>query len=124
MACPRTQKKRARKRDKEQCQLCGDSSPINYGRLEVHHIDCRCKGGSDELENFVTLCDLCHAVVHEHMGPTWVGLSKFPIEKRDENKIVLNQAREEFEVYLRLPIEERRRIQRELWAEWNIMHMT
>ncbi len=124
MACLRTQKKRARKRDNEQCQICGDVLPIKYGRLEVHHIDYRCKGGSDQLENLVTLCDLCHAVKHEHMGPAWVGLSKSPIEKRNENKIILDQAREEFESYLRLPIEERRRIQRKLWAEWNIICKT
>jgi predicted restriction endonuclease len=117
----KTQKKRARKRDKQQCQICGDFSPINYGRLEAHHIDYRCKGGSDELENLVTLCDLCHAVIHEHMGPAWVGLCKFPIEKREENKIILNQAQEEFENYLRLPIKERRNVQRKLWAELNII---
>ena len=117
----KTQNKRARKRDKEECQICGDFLPINYGRLEVHHIDYRCKGGSDELENLVTLCDLCHAVIHDHMGPAWVGLFKFPIDKRDQNKIILNQVREEFESYLRLPIEERRHIQKELWVEWNVM---
>ena len=85
MACQRTQKKRARIMDKQQCQICGDILPVAYGRLEVHHIVHRCKRGSDELENLVTLCDLCHAVTHDHMGPAWVGLSKFPTEKREHS---------------------------------------
>ena len=120
MACLKTQKKRVRYRNKHQCQICGEFLPVHYGRLEVHHIDYRCKGGSDELENLVTLCDLCHAVIHDHMGPAWVGLDKFPIEKRDQNKLILDQAREEFECYLRLPIEQRHNIQKELWAQWGI----
>lgn len=81
MVSLKTQKKRARIRDKEQCQICGEVLPVPYGRLEVHHIVPRSKGGSDELENLVTLCDLCHAVVTPHMGPAWVGLSKFPPEE-------------------------------------------
>jgi 5-methylcytosine-specific restriction endonuclease McrA len=117
MACLKTQKKRVRYRDKHQCQICGEVLPVHYGRLEVHHIDYRCKGGSDELENLVTLCDLCHAVIHDHMGPAWVGLDKFPIEKRDQNKLILDQAREEFESHLRLPIGQRHNIQKELWAQ-------
>jgi hypothetical protein len=120
MVCLKTQKKRVRNRDKQQCQICGEVLPVHYGRLEVHHIDYRSKGGSDESENLVTLCDLCHAVKHDHMGPAWVGLDKFPIEKREQNKLILIQAQEEFESYLRLPMEKRRRIQRELWAQWGI----
>ena len=121
MVCLTTQKKRVRNRDKQQCQICGEVLPVHYGRLEVHHIDYRSKGGSDESGNLVTLCDLCRAVNHDHMGPAWVGLDKFSIEKREQNKLILIQAQEEFESYLRLPIEERRRIQRELWAQWGIM---
>src|SRR4030067_1525687 len=120
MACLKTQKKWVRHRNKQQCQICGDALPVHYGRLEVHHIDYRCKGGSDELENLVTLCDLCHAVIHDHMGPAWVGLSKVPTEKREQSKQILKQAQEEFESYLLLQIEERRRIQNELWSQWGI----
>lgn len=121
MASLRTQKRLAKTRDKYQCQICGEVLPVSYGRLEVHHIVHRCKGGSDELENLVTLCDLCHAVTHDHMGPAWVGLFKFPIERQERNKLVLKQAREEFESYLHLHVEERRRIQNELWQQWGIM---
>lgn len=96
--------------------------PVPFGRLEVHHIIYRCNGGSGELENLVTICDLCHAVIHDHMGPAWVGLSKVPIEKLEQSKQILKQAQEEFESYLRLPMEERRRIQNELWPQWGIAH--
>jgi len=120
MAGLRTQKKWTRIRDNQQCQICGDVLPVPYGRLEVHHIVHRCKGGTNESENLVTLCDLCHAVTHDHMGPAWLGLSAFSVEKQQELRPVLNQAKQEFESYLSLPIEERRRIQKELWAEWGI----
>ena len=117
----RTQKKWARIRDHHQCQICGDILPVPYGRLEVHHIVYRCKGGSDELQNLVTLCDLCHAVIHDHMGPAWVGLSKFPVEKRKQVRLILNWTKKEFEGYLYLPIEERHCIKKQLWAEWDIV---
>jgi len=121
MASLKTQKKRVKIRDEQRCQVCGDRLPVPYGRLEVHHIVYRSKGGSDELENLVTLCDLCHAVIHDHMGPAWVGLSKFPIEEQEQVKLILNLAREEFESYLRLTIEERRRIQKDLWLQWEVL---
>ena len=121
MMCLKTQKKCVRNRDKEQCQVCGDVLPVHYGRLEVHHIDYRCNGGSDQSENLVTLCDLCHAVIHPHMGPAWVGLFKLPKEKSQHHKLILDQARKEFESYLRLPIEQRNSIQKELWAQWGII---
>jgi len=54
------------------------------------------------------------------MGPAWVGLSKVPTEKREQSKQILKQAQEEFESYLLLQIEERRRIQNELWSQWGI----
>ncbi|MFX0202008.1 MAG: HNH endonuclease [Candidatus Hodarchaeota archaeon] len=114
------QKKWARIRDNHRCQICGDVLPVPYGRLEVHHIVHRRKGGTNDLENLTTLCDLCHAVTHDHMGPAWVGLSEFPREKQEQLRPTLNRAKEEFESYLRLPIEQRRRIQIELWAEWGI----
>jgi len=120
VASLRTQKRRTRIRDNQQCQICGEVLPVPFGRIEVHHIIYCCNGGSDELENLATLCDLCHAVIHDHMGPAWVGLSKVPTEEREQRKQILKQAQEEFESYLRLQIEERRRIQNELWSQWGI----
>jgi group II intron reverse transcriptase/maturase len=40
------------KRDKGQCVLCG----TNQSRLDVHHIIPRRQGGTDELDNLITLC--------------------------------------------------------------------
>ena len=121
MTSLKTHKKYARIRDNQQCQICGDVLPVPYGRLEVHHIVHRCKGGTHELKNLVTLCDLCHAVIHDHMGPAWVGLSKFPIEKQEHLKSILDQAKEEFESYLRLPLKERHCIQKEMWSRWGLI---
>lgn len=51
---------RARKatieRDDGACRKCGVRSD-----LEVHHIKERVYGGSDDLENLITLCGNCHA---------------------------------------------------------------
>jgi RNA-directed DNA polymerase len=42
-------------RDKHRCQDCGANTNI-----DVHHIVERRKGGQDEPENLVTLCEKCH----------------------------------------------------------------
>ena len=47
-------------RDKYTCQCCGKKNC----RVEAHHIIFRSKNGSNDLENYVTLCDDCHKAVH------------------------------------------------------------
>ena len=47
-------------RDNYTCQCCGKKNC----RLEVHHIQFRSNGGSDDLENLITLCEDCHKAVH------------------------------------------------------------
>lgn len=47
-------------RDDYTCQFCGKKNC----RLEVHHIVFRRNGGSDNLENLITLCEDCHKAVH------------------------------------------------------------
>ena len=47
-------------RDNYKCQCCGKK---NCG-LQVHHIKFRSNGGSDDLENLITLCEDCHKAVH------------------------------------------------------------
>lgn len=47
-------------RDKYTCQCCGKKNC----RLEVHHIVFRRNGGSDALENLITLCEDCHKAIH------------------------------------------------------------
>ncbi len=48
-------------RDNYTCQCCGK----NHVRLEVHHIIFRSLGGSDELDNLITLCEKCHSAIHD-----------------------------------------------------------
>lgn len=47
-------------RDKYTCQCCGKKNC----RLEVHHIVFRSKNGSNDLGNYITLCEDCHKAVH------------------------------------------------------------
>lgn len=47
-------------RDKYTCQCCGKKNC----RVEVHHIVFRRNGGSDNLENLITLCEDCHKATH------------------------------------------------------------
>lgn len=47
-------------RDNYTCQICGEKDT----RLEVHHIQFRSKGGSNRMDNFVTLCRDCHKQIH------------------------------------------------------------
>jgi len=47
-------------RDNYTCQICG-----NKKNLEVHHIIPRSKGGTNVVENGITLCKNCHKAVHE-----------------------------------------------------------
>jgi hypothetical protein len=46
-------------RDKNTCQDCG----MTNTRLEVHHITPRRLGGSDSIQNLITLCSVCHEKV-------------------------------------------------------------
>ena len=47
-------------RDNYTCQICGEKD----SRLEVHHIQFRSKGGSNRMDNLVTLCSNCHGKIH------------------------------------------------------------
>ena len=47
-------------RDNYTCQICGEKDT----RLEVHHIQFRSKGGSNRMDNLVTLCRNCHKQIH------------------------------------------------------------
>lgn len=48
-------------RDNYTCQICGEKDT----RLEVHHIQYRSKGGSNRMDNLVTLCSDCHDKIHD-----------------------------------------------------------
>lgn len=47
-------------RDGYTCQICG----AKHTRLEVHHIKYRSQGGTDDLDNLITLCESCHKKIH------------------------------------------------------------
>ena len=52
------------RRDGYLCALCG-----NGGHLQIHHAIPRAAGGSDFVENLITLCPRCHAAVHGTLMP-------------------------------------------------------
>jgi len=118
-----TQRRKTLRRDNFQCQICGDTLTSPHTKLQVHHIIPRAEGGTDELDNLVTLCDLCHAVCHWHMGPAWCGLFKLPLEQQEEAKKVLEEVRKEFQEFLTLPFEERCTIQQKLWYAWSVVNV-
>ena len=55
-------KAHALNRDNYTCQCC----KAKHTRLEVHHIIYRSNGGSDDLENLITLCETCHIALHDN----------------------------------------------------------
>lgn len=46
-------------RDGYRCALCDNTKYI-----QIHHIIQRSRGGSDEMQNLITLCADCHALAH------------------------------------------------------------
>ena len=97
----KTQRKRALQRDNYRCRICGDTPSSPYTKLQVHHIIPRSEGGKDNTNNLATLCDLCHAVCHPHMGPAWCGVEKLSLEKQKEARMVLRWATKEFQEFLK-----------------------
>lgn len=61
---------KALERDNFSCKLCGwnhkNKNEADRYRtlLELHHIQHHAKGGKNELENLITLCNICHDEVH------------------------------------------------------------
>lgn len=58
-------------RDDWTCQSCDvESGPTAGVELHAHHIEPIADGGSDELENLLTLCKDCHRKLHGHIATT------------------------------------------------------
>lgn len=61
-------RRRALQRDKYTCRKCGwtydDWNPSDPRFLELHHVIHHATGGSNELDNLQTLCNVCHDEVH------------------------------------------------------------
>ena len=51
-------------RDGWRCQICGCRV-----FLEVHHLKTRGRGGDDAETNLVTLCRMCHGILHNKSRP-------------------------------------------------------
>lgn len=62
------QRKKALKRDNYECSHCGISEREHKRKhaqgLHVHHIIMRSNGGSNYVDNLLTLCRDCHIEVH------------------------------------------------------------
>ncbi len=62
-------------RDNYKCQCCKGKHKDN--KLEVHHIIFRSQGGSDEVDNLITLCHTCHKSLHNgRINPNFKGKKK------------------------------------------------
>lgn len=77
-------------RDEFTCQACsygkGITSMVHLGQLEAHHKTSVYVGGSDAMNNFVTLCQRCHGLVHILAGfNAKIGMTKEEFEKVPDN---------------------------------------
>lgn len=62
-------------RDGHTCQMCGFVASSN---LHIHHIMKRSDGGTDHLDNLLTLCPTCHSKAdRKFYNPDWTQL---PVE--------------------------------------------
>jgi len=55
----------ALRRDEHECVDCGEDLERESVTANVHHETRRVDGGSDELENLVSLCEPCHHERHK-----------------------------------------------------------
>jgi len=101
-----------KERDGFQCQICGDIEGDPYTILNAHHIVARAEGGSDTLDNLITLCDLCHAVVTNWWHRFWFG------NNTEEERVEMRGARLEYLEFLALDAATRRERQRDIWERW------
>ena len=106
----------AKERDKYQCQVCGDRPGDPYCHVHAHHRVPRSEGGPDTLENLVTLCDLCHAVVTKRWHKPWFA------EGATWGRDMLDQAREVYLWFLSVDLQERSRIQTAIWTQLGVRH--
>ncbi len=110
-------KTKIKQRDKYQCQICGDWQGKEYDngvRVEVqaHHIIYKSDDGETIPINLITLCDLCHAVLHpEEWRAYWED------KGTEEN---MGSVKEEFDEYVKLSSEERAKRQKLVWNRFGI----
>lgn len=52
-------------RDSYSCRLCGKPWRMAERELEIHHVIPKSQGGSNRMENLVTVCKPCHRQQHQ-----------------------------------------------------------
>ena len=52
-------------RDNWTCQYCKEMFNENDHPLQPHHLKFRSQGGSDEINNLISLCFFCHMELHD-----------------------------------------------------------
>jgi hypothetical protein len=112
-----TQRPKVLKRDGYRCRICPDTREAPHCKLHVHHKIPRAEGGTNSLRNLLTVCDLCHSVLHAHMGP-WahgVNLKTLPPDQREEKEAEFAWLRQEYQSFITLPLAKQRRIRRILF---------
>lgn len=110
-------KKRRKQIDGFQCQICGDSHGKIYPsgvivEIQAHHIIPFSKGGKTKLNNLITLCDLCHAVVSPQRWKEYFG--EAGTVQNMESICV------EFNEYLTSDTEKREKIKKRIWDQFQI----
>ena len=108
---------RRKQMDHYQCQICGDWHGKIYPtgvtvNVEAHHIIPKSEGGKDKLDNLITLCDLCHAVVTPQKWKEYFGNKGTP-----QN---IERFRNEFNEHIESNKYEKERIKRLIWDQFGI----
>ena len=60
-------KDKVRKRDGYTCRLCLKEADELKDQLQVHHIRPVEMGGRDRFKNLISLCNICHRIVHKNV---------------------------------------------------------
>jgi|TARA_R110000824_G_scaffold320638_2_gene507612 5-methylcytosine-specific restriction endonuclease McrA len=66
-----------RERDGSTCRMCLEHSSKLQKQLQVHHIRPMEMGGNDRRKNLISLCDICHRVVHKNVERYIVPMRKY-----------------------------------------------
>ena len=74
-------------RDSYTCQICGAKNT----RLEVHHIVYRSKGGTDNEDNLITLCESCHKKIHKGEINVSLKAKKLKLKEATHMNIIRSQ---------------------------------
>ncbi len=106
-----------KKIQKYQCQVCGDWQGRKYDsgvivEAQAHHIIPKSECGQNTLENLITLCDFCHAVMTPQRWKEYFGYRGTP-----QN---MEWIRKEFNGYLKSEIEEKEKIKSSIWDRFGI----